>query len=265
MLKYRAAYAKITMYAAEHGGMEGGVPLNELTPVYKRVLLKVSGEALAGGAGRGLDFEFLHRLGAVLRRCVDLGVQVGMVSGGGNFWRGVKDGGGRMERSRADQIGMLATVMNSLALAEALEQENVPVRVMTMVDMPRIAESYNYGRAMHHLEKGRVVLFTGGTGNPWFSTDSGAALKAAEIGADVVLMAKNIDGVYTGDPKTDPTAVRLEETTNEELLEKHLKVIDAAAAALLQDSGIPLMVFSLDPPENILRVICGEKIGTLVK
>jgi uridylate kinase len=235
-----------------------------MTPAYKRILLKVSGEALAGEAGRGLDFDVIKAVGQSVKQCVDMGVQVGIVTGGGNYWRGVKDGGGKMERSRADQMGMLATVMNSLAIAEALEQINVPVRVQTMIDMPRIAESYCYGRAMHHLEKGRVVVFGGGSGNPYFSTDSAAALKAAEIGADILLMAKNIDGVYTADPKTDPTAVRLDEMQYSRILEEHLNVIDSTAACLLQDNHIPTMIFALNPPENIVRVVCGEQIGTIV-
>ena len=234
-------------------------------PSYKRVLLKLSGEALAGGAGRGLDFDVIRAVGESIRQCVQMGVQIGVVTGGGNYWRGVKDGGGKMERSRADQMGMLATVMNSLAIAEALEQLDVPVRVQTMIDMPRIAESYCYGRAMHHLEKGRVVVFGGGSGNPYFSTDSAAALKAAEIGADILLMAKNIDGVYTADPKLDPTAVRLDEMAYSRILEEHLNVIDSTAACLLQDNAIPTMIFALDPPENIARVVCGEKIGTIVR
>ncbi|MCD7770049.1 MAG: uridine monophosphate kinase, partial [Oscillospiraceae bacterium] len=189
---------------------------------------------------------------------------VGVVVGGGNFWRGVKDGGGRMERARADQMGMLATVMNSLAMAEALEQVDVPVRVQTMIDMPRIAEPYCYGRAMHHIEKGRVVIFGGGSGNPYFSTDSAAALKAAELGADILLMAKNIDGVYTADPKTDPSAQRMDSITYRRILEEHLTVIDSTAACLLQDNAIPTMIFALNPPENIVRVVCGERIGTIV-
>jgi uridylate kinase len=235
-----------------------------MTPAYKRILLKISGEALAGEAGRGLDFDVIKAVGQSVKQCVDMGVQVGIVTGGGNYWRGVKDGGGKMERSRADQMGMLATVMNSLAIAEALEQIDVPVRVQTMIDMPRIAESYCYGRAMHHLEKGRVVVFGGGSGNPYFSTDSAAALKAAEIGADMLLMAKNIDGVYTADPKTDPTAVRLDQMQYSRILEEHLNVIDSTAACLLQDNHIPTMIFALNPPENIVRVVCGERIGTIV-
>ena len=237
----------------------------EMTPAYRRILLKLSGEALGGQAGRGLDFPVMRAVCQAIGQCVAMGVQVGLVTGGGNYWRGAKDGGGKMERSQADKMGMLATVMNSLALAEVLEQEGVPARVMSMIDMPRVAESYSYGRAMHHLEKGRVVLFAAGSGNPYFSTDSAAALKAAEMGADIMLMAKNIDGVYTGDPKTDPTAVRLDSISYGDILQKGLKVIDSTATCLLQDNAIPTMIFALDPPENIVRVVCGEKIGTIVK
>ncbi len=234
------------------------------TPAYRRILLKLSGEALAGDAGRGLDFDVIRQVCQAVKACTEMGVQVGIVTGGGNYWRVVKVGGGRMERSRADLMGMLARVMNSLALAEALEQADVPVRVQTMIDMPRIAEPYCYGRAMHHIEKGRVVIFGGGSGNPYFSTDSAAALKAAEMGADILLMAKNIDGVYTADPKTDPTATRLDTMTYSRILEEHLNVIDSTAACLLQDNAIPTMIFALNPPENIVRVVCGERIGTIV-
>lgn len=239
--------------------------MENMTPAYRRILLKLSGEALAGSAGWGLDFDVIRQVCQAVKRCTEMGVQVGIVTGGGNYWRGVKDGGGRMERSRADQMGMLATVMNSLAMAEALEQADVPVRVQTMIDMPRIAEPYCYGRAMHHIEKGRVVIFGGGSGNPYFSTDSAAALKAAELGADVLLMAKNIDGVYTADPKTDPAAQRLDSITYRRILEEHLNVIDSTAACLLQDNAIPTMIFALNPPENIVRVVCGERLGTIVE
>ena len=239
--------------------------MENVTTAYRRVLLKVSGEALGGASGRGLDFEVMRQVADSVRTCVDMGVRVGIVTGGGNYWRGVKDGGGKMERSRADQMGMLATVMNSLALAEVLEQSGVSARVMTNVDMPRVAESYCYGRAEHHLEKGRVVLFAGGSGNPYFSTDSAAALKAAEMHADILLMAKNIDGVYTADPKTDPTAVRLDSLAYDRILEEHLNVIDSTAACLLRDNAIPTMIFALDPPENIVRVVRGERIGTIVR
>ena len=231
---------------------------------YKRALLKLSGEALGGETGRGIDFDTIRAVGESIGQCLSRGVQIGVVTGGGNFWRGVKDGGGRMERSRADQIGMLATVMNSLAMAEALEQLSIPVRVMSMLDMPRVAESYSYGRAMHHLEKGRVVVFAAGSGNPYFSTDTAAALKAAEIGADVLLMAKNIDGVYTADPKTDPDAVLIKELRYDRILSEHLNVIDSSAACLLRDNAIPTRIFALDPPVNICRVVDGDEIGTIV-
>ncbi len=232
---------------------------------YRRVLLKLSGEALGGQSGRGLDFEVMRRVSRAIGALAQTGVQIGLVTGGGNYWRGAKDGGGKMERSQADKMGMLATVMNSLALAEVLGQEGVPARVMTMIDMPRIAESYSYLRAMEHLEKGRVVLFAAGSGNPYFSTDSAAALKAAEIGADVLLMAKNIDGVYTADPKTDPTAKKLASITYDQILAQGLKVIDSTAACMLRDNAIPTLIFALDPPENIGRAARGEKIGTVVK
>lgn len=228
-------------------------------------MLKVSGEALGGAGGRGLDFDFLRAVSGGIRRCAEMGVEMGIVTGGGNYWRGVKDGGGKMDRSRADQMGMLATVMNSLALAETLEQAGVPARVMTNLDMPRVAESYCCGRAEHHLKKGRVVLFAGGSGNPWFSTDTAAALKAAEIHADALLMAKNIDGVYSADPKTNPDARRLDELAYDRILAERLNVIDATAACLLRDAGIPTMIFALNPPENIARVLRGERIGTLVR
>ena len=231
---------------------------------YRRVLLKLSGEALGGESGRGLDFEVMRRVSRAIGALASEGVQIGLVTGGGNYWRGAKDGGGKMERSQADKMGMLATVMNSLALCEVLGQEGVPARVMTMIDMPRIAESYSYLRAMEHLEKGRVVLFAAGSGNPYFSTDSAAALKAAEIGADALLMAKNIDGVYTADPKTDPTAKKLASITYDQILAQGLKVIDSTAACMLRDNAIPTMIFALDPPENIIRVVRGERIGTRV-
>ncbi len=233
-------------------------------PAYKRVLLKLSGEALGGESGRGLDFNMMKKAALAIKACADMGVEMGLVTGGGNYWRGAKDGGGKMERSRADLMGMLATVMNSLALCEVLEQVGVSARVMTMLDMPRVAEPYSYGRAMRHLRLHRVVLFAAGSGNPYFSTDSAAALKAAEIGADALLMAKNIDGVYTADPRTDPTAKRLDHIGYSEILTKDLRVIDAAACSLLRDNAIPTMIFALDPPENIVRVVCGEKLGTFV-
>lgn len=234
-------------------------------PKYKRVLLKISGEALAGEASRGLDFDVIDGVCDVIKRCVQLGVQVGIVVGGGNFWRGVKDGGGRMERTRADHMGMLATVINCLAIADSLEQHGVPVRVQTAIEMNKIAEPYIRGKAVRHLEKGRVVVFGCGTGNPYFSTDTGAVLRAAEIDADAILLAKNIDGVYSADPLKDPTAVKYDTITYDEILAKHLQVMDSTATSLSMDNHIPIVLFALKDPENILRVVMGEKIGTIVK
>lgn len=234
-------------------------------PKYKRVLLKLSGEALAGDAHRGLDFDVVGSICDVVKQCVQAGVQVGIVVGGGNFWRGLKDGGNRMERTRADHMGMMATVINALAIADSLEQRNVPVRVQTAIEMNRIAEPYIRSRAIRHLEKGRVVVFGCGTGNPFFSTDTGAALRAVEIGADTILLAKNIDGVYSADPATDPTAVRYDTITYEEVLARHLAVMDSTAISLSMDNRMPIVVFALKDPNNIYRVVMGENIGTLVK
>lgn len=235
------------------------------TPKYKRVLLKISGEALAGEKHFGLDFEVIGRVCDAIREAVAMGVQVGVVVGGGNFWRGVKDGGGRMERTRADHMGMMATVMNCLAVADVLEQKGVPVRVQTAVEMRAMAEPYIRGRAIHHLEKGRVVIFGCGTGNPFFSTDTAAVLRAAEIGAEVILLAKNVDGVYSADPNKDPNAVKYDVITYDEVLAKHLAVMDSTATSLSMDNHIPVLLFALKDPWNIIRVLRGEKIGTIVK
>ena len=235
------------------------------TPKYKRVLLKISGEALAGEKHFGLDFEVIGRVCDAIREAVAMGVQVGVVVGGGNFWRGVKDGGGRMERTRADHMGMMATVMNCLAVADLLEQKGVPVRVQTAVEMRAMAEPYIRGRAIHHLEKGRVVIFGCGTGNPFFSTDTAAVLRAAEIGAEVILLAKNVDGVYSADPNKDPNAVKYDVITYDEVLAKHLAVMDSTATSLSMDNHIPVLLFALKDPWNIIRVLRGEKIGTIVK
>ena len=232
---------------------------------YRRVLLKISGEALAGDQHRGLNFDVIGGVCDVIKKCVDTGVEIGIVVGGGNFWRGIKDGGDRMERTRADQMGMLATVINCLALADCLEQRDVPVRVQTAVEMNKIAEPYIRGKAIRHLEKGRVVIFGCGTGNPFFSTDTGAVLRAAEINADVILLAKNIDGVYSADPLKDPSAVKYDSITYDEMLSKHLMVMDSTATSLSMDNHIPIILFALKDPENIYRVIMGEKIGTIVK
>ncbi|MFB0919291.1 MAG: UMP kinase [Oscillospiraceae bacterium] len=234
-------------------------------PVYKRVLLKISGEALAGEQGRGLDFDVIRSVCASVKRCVDLGVEVGIVVGGGNFWRGVKDGGGKMERTRADHMGMLATVMNCLALADVFEQMDVDVRVQTAIEMRAIAEPYIRGRAMRHLSKSRVVIFGCGTGSPFFSTDTAAVLRAAEIEADAILLAKNVDGVYSADPKKDPEATKYESISYDDVLAQHLAVMDSTATSLSMDNKIPVILFALKDPENIVRVVMGEKIGTTVQ
>lgn len=234
-------------------------------PKYKRVLLKISGEALAGEASRGLNFDVIGNVCQIIRKCVDSGVQVGVVVGGGNFWRGVKDGGGKMERTRADHMGMLATTLNCLAMADALEQVGVEVRVQTAIEMRAIAEPYIRSKAIRHLEKNRVVIFGCGTGNPFFSTDTAAVLRAAEIDADAILLAKNIDGVYSADPRKDTTAVKYDTITYSEILAQHLEVMDSTATSLSMDNKIPVILFALKDPENIYRVLMGEKIGTIVK
>ena len=236
-----------------------------MEPKYKRVLLKISGEALAGDAHRGLNFAVIGSVCDVVKKCVEAGVQIGIVVGGGNFWRGLKDGGDHMERTRADHMGMLATVINALAIADCLEQRDVPVRVQTAIEMNKIAEPYIRGKAVRHLEKGRVVIFGCGTGNPFFSTDTGAVLRAAEIGADAILLAKNIDGVYSADPAKDPTAVKYDSITYDEVLAQHLAVMDTTATSLSMDNHLPIVLFALKDPENIYRVVMGEKIGTIVK
>lgn len=234
-------------------------------PQYKRVLIKISGEALAGAASRGLDFGVIGEVCHVIKKCADAGVQVGVVVGGGNFWRGVKDGGDKMERTRADHMGMLATTLNCLALADVMEQAGLEVRVQTAIEMRAIAEPYIRSRAIRHLEKGRVVIFGYGTGNPFFSTDTAAVLRAAEIDADAILLAKNIDGVYSADPNKDPSAVKYDTITYDEILAQHLEVMDSTATSLSMDNKIPVILFALKDPENIYRVVMGEKIGTIVK
>ncbi|WP_300416298.1 UMP kinase [uncultured Oscillibacter sp.] len=233
-------------------------------PVYRRVLLKISGEALAGDKRTGLDFQMIGRVCDVVKECLNLGVQVGLVVGGGNFWRGAKDGGGRMERTRADHMGMLATVMNCLAVADVCEQKGIPVRVQTAIEMRPIAEPYIRSRAIRHLEKGRVVIFGCGTGNPFFSTDTAAVLRAAEIGAEVILLAKNVDGVYSADPVKDPAAVKYDSISYDDVLAQHLMVMDTTATSLSMDNHIPVLLFALKDPENIVRAVCGEKVGTIV-
>lgn len=235
------------------------------TPKYKRVLVKISGEALAGDKHFGLNFDVIGPVCDVIKRCADIGCEVGIVVGGGNFWRGVKDGGGRMERTRADHMGMLATTINALALSDALEQRGCEVRVQTAIAMDQIAEPYIRNKATRHLSKGRVVIFGCGTGNPYFSTDTAAALRAAEIGAEVILLAKNIDGVYDSDPAKNPDAKKYDRLTYMDVLNQGLGVMDTTATSLSMDNHIPILVFALSDSENIYRAVTGEQIGTLVK
>ena len=231
--------------------------------MYKRVLLKISGEALAGEHGHGLDYETLKHISASIKKVYELGVEIAIVVGGGNFWRGRQHEG--MDRTTADHIGMLATTMNALALADAIQEQGVPTRVMTAIEMRSVAEPYIRGKAIRHFDKNRVIVFGAGTGNPFFSTDTGAALRASEIGADAILLAKNIDGVYSADPKKDPSAYRFDEISYAEVLERRLAVMDSTATSLAMDNNIPVIVFALAEPDNIVKVLCGEKIGTTVK
>ncbi|MBQ2651671.1 MAG: UMP kinase [Clostridia bacterium] len=235
------------------------------SPKYKRVLLKVSGEALAGEQKRGLNFDILDAVAKGVKECVDMGVEVGIVVGGGNFWRGQKDGAEHMERTRADHMGMLATTINALALADVMEKNGLDVRVQTGIDMAKIAEPYIRLKAIRHLEKGRVVIFGCGTGNPFFSTDTAAALRAAEISADAILLAKNIDGVYDSDPRTNPEAKKFDHISYKEVLSRGLAVMDTTATALAMDNNKPVLVFAISDPKNIKRVLMGENIGTVVE
>lgn len=231
--------------------------------VYKRILLKLSGEVLAGKQGHGIDFDTVQEICKWVNACSKLGVQIGLVVGGGNFWRGRSSG--NMDRTRADHIGMLATAMNALALADALEQYGLEVRVQTAIEMRQVAEPYIRNRAIRHLEKGRVVIFGCGTGNPFFSTDTAAALRAAEIDADIIFKATNVDGVYDKDPNKYADAVKYDTLTHTEVLSKGLAVMDSTAASLCRDNNIPILVFNLSDPENIVRAAKGENIGTVVK
>ena len=229
---------------------------------YKRVLLKISGEAMAGEKGFGLDTDIIDKIAEKVKDAVDMGAEVAIVVGGGNFWRGRS--GGNMDRTRADHMGMLATVINSLALLDSLEQQGLDARVQTAIEMRQIAEPYIRNRAARHLEKGRVVIFGCGTGNPFFSTDTGAALRAAEIDADCILLAKKVDAVYDSDPNINPNAKKYDHIKYSEVLAQNLKVMDSTATALCMDNNIPIIVFGLDDPENIKRALKGETIGTLV-
>jgi uridylate kinase len=234
-----------------------------MTPKYKRVLLKLSGEALAGSLGHGIDFDTVMDICGPVKTLHDMGCEVAIVVGGGNFWRGRSSG--KMDRTRADHMGMLATVINALGVADGLEQMGLSVRVQTAIAMQEVAEPYIRNRAVRHLEKGRVIVFGCGTGNPFFSTDTGAALRAAEIEADIILKATMVDGVYDSDPKKNPDAKRYDELTFMEVLNQNLGVMDMTAASFCKDRGIPWLVFSIEDPENIVRAVSGEAVGTLVK
>lgn len=236
--------------------------VDEMSISYKRVLLKLSGEALSAEDGI-INYEYIQKIGAVVKKCVRDGVQVAIVVGGGNIWRGRQSLS--MDRSRADQMGMLATVINALAIQDAFISIGLDTVVMSAVEMNVFAEQYTKRHAVEALEAGKVVVFGAGTGNPFFSTDTGAVLRASEIEADVILMAKNIDGVYTADPKKDPDAKKLDRTTYDHILSNHLGVIDMTAASLAMDNSLPLYLFGLDDPENIYKVIKGEKMGTIIE
>ena len=235
---------------------------------YKRILLKVSGEALgqktAAGDGFGLDFTKINAVCASIKECVSMGVQVGLVIGGGNFWRGVKNGEGKLQRSHADAMGMLATVMNAIAVADALEEHGLDARVLTAVEMNKFAEYFTRDTANRYLNEGKVVVFAAGTGNPYFSTDTGAVLRGVEIEADAVLMAKNVDAIYSADPKKDPNAIRYSHLTYAKVLEDNLKATDITAMALAMDNHMTMVCFGLDEENSILRVVRGENIGTTV-
>ena len=234
-----------------------------MEPKYKRILLKLSGESLAGGQAHGIDFDTVLKICAPIKTLVDMGVEVAIVVGGGNFWRGRSSG--NMDRTRADHMGMLATVINALGVADALEQLGAVVRVQTAITMQQVAEPYIRNKAVRHLEKGRVVVFGCGTGNPFFSTDTAASLRAAEIDADIIFKATMVDGVYDSDPKKNPEAKKYDTVSFLDVLNKDLGVMDSTAASLCKDNNIPILVFSIEQPENIGAAVCGEDIGTLVE
>jgi uridylate kinase len=231
---------------------------------YKRIMLKLSGEALMGELGHGIDPLVVTLIADQVKAIKALGVEVSLVIGGGNIFRGVAGATKGMDRVTADHMGMLATMINALALQDALEQKQVPTRVMSGIDVPKVAESYIRRRAMRHLEKGRVVIFGAGTGNPYFSTDTAAALRANEIAAQVVMKATNVDGIYSADPKKDPKATKYDRITFQEVLERNLKVMDAAAIALCRENKLPILVFDMMKPGNLLAAVKGEVVGTIV-
>ena len=235
-----------------------------MNSIYKRVLIKISGEALAGDKKTGFDFDFVSRVCETVKRAAESGVEVAIVIGGGNFWRGVKDGAGKVERVSADRMGMLATAMNCLAVADVFKQQGADARVLTAVDIQGVGERYDTRRSIEYLERGSIVLFGCGTGMPFFSTDTAAVLRAVEIHADVILLAKNIDGVYSDDPRKNPEAIKFDDISYDEVLARRLAVMDSTATSLAMDNNIPVIVFALAEPENICRVLAGEKIGTTV-
>ena len=234
-------------------------------PVYKRVVIKISGEALAGEKKTGFDFDFVTKVCQTVKRCAEMGVETSIVIGAGNFWRGVKDGAGKVERVSADRMGMLGTAMNCRAVADVFKQIGADARVQTAVDIQGVGERYSTQKSIEYMEKGSIVLFACGTGQPFFSTDTAAVLRAAEIHADAILLAKNIDGVYSDDPRKNPDAVKFDEISYDEVLARHLAVMDTTATSLAMDNSIPVIVFGLAEPENIVRVLQGEKIGTTVR
>jgi uridylate kinase len=233
-------------------------------PAYRRVVLKLSGEALAGSQGYGLDPSVLVRVGAEVRDVTELGVQLAIVIGGGNIFRGVAASAGGMERATADYMGMLATIINALALQAALEKAGCQTRVLSAIEMRAVAEPYIRRRAIRHLEKGRVVIFAAGTGNPFFTTDTAGALRAVEIGADAILKATKVDGIYSADPARDAGAERLARVTYIEVLNRRLEVMDTTAISLCMDNKLPIVVFDLTRPGNIARIVCGEPVGSVV-
>lgn len=234
-------------------------------PAFRKILLKLSGEALAGDNGYGIDPEIITGIAGEIRDVVALGIQVSLVIGGGNIFRGLAASSAGMDRASADYMGMLATVMNSLALQDALETVGVKTRVQSAIEMREIAEPYIRRRAVRHLEKGRVVIFAAGTGNPYFTTDTAASLRAMEIGAEVILKATKVDGVYNADPAKDPTAVKYDSLSYLDVLQKGLQVMDATATSLCMDNDLPIIVFNMTQPGNIVKVLMGESIGTVVK
>jgi uridylate kinase len=235
-----------------------------MTPIFKRILLKISGEALAAQQGFGVDTNRIHEVAAELADVHSLGIQIAIVVGGGNFFRGVADQAKDMDRVSADHMGMLATVINALALQDALEKQNVYTRVMSAIEMNQVAEPFIRRRAMRHLEKGRVVIFAGGTGNPYFSTDTAASLRAMEIKADVIMKATKVDGIYDADPMKVADATKFEHITYMDVLRKGLKVMDSTAISLCKDNNLPIVIFNLNQHGNIRKVVLGEKIGSLV-